>query len=158
MSFCVNCGNELDADAKFCPKCGTAVAGTEVSTAEVSTSVSSDTSVSDDEVSPKKKLVAFLTAILVGNVGVHDFYLGHIKRGVFKAVFTGIGYFFYFIGLMLSAASNRYETEIMIIAAALLIIACIFLIIPAIIQLVDWIKILCNKVTDKNGKKVINWT
>lgn len=151
MSYCSKCGAELEENSKFCPKCG---AATE---AVVTTNVASD------DVSPKKKLPAFLTAILVGNFGVHDFYLGNIGRGVFKAIFSTIGYIFYFIGFFLIGISdtsygNDEATILLICAIVFLSISIIFIIIPAIIQLVDWIKILSNKGVDKNGKRVINWT
>lgn len=149
MSFCSKCGAELEENSKFCASCGTSVSS------EVSTP--SET----EGVSPKKKLPAFLTAILVGNVGVNDFYLGHIGRGVFKAIFTVFGYIFYASGLgCIVAADDLYgDTGTIVLTAGcvLMVHAIVFLIIPAIIQLVDWIKTLCNKAVDKNGLIVRDW-
>lgn len=100
MSFCSKCGAELEENSKFCASCGTPVSS------EVSTPAETE------GVSPKKKLPAFLTAILVGNVGVNDFYLGHIGRGVFKAIFTVLGYIFYAIGIgCCFGIENSYGTE-----------------------------------------------
>ena len=149
MSFCLKCGAELEENSKFCASCGTPVSS------EVSTPAETE------GVSPKKKLPAFLTAILVGNVGVNDFYLGHIGRGVFKAIFTVLGYIFYAIGIgCCFGIENSYGTEetvLLIVGIFSLVNAVIFLLVPSIMALVDWIKTLCNKTVDKNGLIVKNW-
>lgn len=102
-----------------------------------------------------------MTAILVGNVGVNDFYLGHIGRGVFKAIFTVLGYIFYAIGIgCCFGIENSYGTEetvLLIVGIFSLVNAVIFLLVPSIMALVDWIKTLCNKTVDKNGLIVKNW-
>lgn len=40
----------------------------------------------------KSQLAALLLAIFLGGLGVHDFYLGHIGRGIIKIVLLGLGF------------------------------------------------------------------
>jgi TM2 domain-containing membrane protein YozV len=40
---------------------------------------------------PKSKLVAGLLAILVGSLGIHNFYLGYINRGLLQLLLSTVG-------------------------------------------------------------------
>lgn len=147
--FCKKCGSKLSDESKFCQNCGESVSG----------EVSVQSNVQASDISSKKKLVAFLTALLAGTFGVHDFYLGNIGRGVFKAIFSSIGYFFYFIIVALTGNLDNIDSEGIIIAFLFIcLLEIVFLFIPAIIALVDWINILRNRMKDKNGLRVVNWT
>lgn len=65
--FCKNCGKELMKDADVCVNCGTAVGTKQV------TVVSSE---------QKSKVAAGILGILLGSLGVHNFYLGYTGKAV----------------------------------------------------------------------------
>ena len=69
--YCPKCGNKTDENAVVCVHCGLSL---------VSASV--------NEVSTKSKLVAGLLGIFVGNLGIHNFYLGYTFKGIFQVLFT----------------------------------------------------------------------
>ncbi len=74
--FCSNCGKEINPGAAICTACGAAVRTAGLGTGE------------------KSKLVAVLLAFFLGNIGVHDFYLGYNKNGIIKIILTvctGVG-------------------------------------------------------------------
>ena len=75
--FCQNCGKDIPENAAFCINCGVAVNGGANNTAK-------------PEVNPnaKSKLVAGLLGILVGSLGIHNFYLGYTKRAVAQLLIT----------------------------------------------------------------------
>ncbi len=72
--YCANCGKEVSSDAAVCLSCGVAIKNT------------SDKDIGD------KKIVAGILALLLGGVGIHNFYLGETKKGIFKLLlfWTGI--------------------------------------------------------------------
>jgi len=77
--FCANCGNEVDPAATVCLNCGHAI--------EVKPNV--------DPAIQKSKLVAGLLGILLGGLGVHNFYLGFTGKGVAQILLSfcfGVGY------------------------------------------------------------------
>ena len=79
MPYCKNCGNELAAEAKFCPKCGTAVVLEQSTTAPYETAVSA---------APELKLAfwgerfvawlidAIILGVIVGLLGLVNFFAG----------------------------------------------------------------------------------
>lgn len=71
--FCHACGSAIDARAAMCPRCGVQQAGHGLGAG-------------------KDRLLAVLLALLLGNFGVHRFYLGQIAWGVVYLIFfwTGI--------------------------------------------------------------------
>jgi TM2 domain-containing membrane protein YozV len=71
--FCHACGSAIDARAAMCPRCGVQQVGPGLGPG-------------------KDRALAVLLALLLGNFGVHRFYLGHIAWGVAYLVFfwTGI--------------------------------------------------------------------
>ena len=72
--YCANCGKEVSPDAAVCLSCGVAIKN------------SSSASIED------KKVVAGILALFLGGFGIHNFYLGKTKKGVFKLLlcWTGI--------------------------------------------------------------------
>ncbi len=78
MVFCRECGNQMSDSAVACPKCGA-----------VSNNLNSNPN--KDQVSPKNKTVAFLLCWFGGIIGIHNFYLGRIGKGVFELL-TGGGF------------------------------------------------------------------
>ena len=84
--FCSNCGAELNEGADVCLKCGKKVNG--------------GNSTNNDP-NAKSKVVAGVLGILLGSLGVHNFYLGYTSKAVaqllisvlscgFLAVISGI--------------------------------------------------------------------
>jgi len=61
VKYCTTCGNQLNAKAEICPKCG------------VRQSVRTESN---------KKIVAGVLALIIGGLGIHHFYLGNTLRGV----------------------------------------------------------------------------
>ncbi|MBQ7523240.1 MAG: TM2 domain-containing protein [Oscillospiraceae bacterium] len=90
--YCRNCGNEMDAKAAVCVKCGVPVGkGTafcpncgEPSNPEAVICVKCGTSFSAAASGAKSKLAAGLLGIFLGGLGVHRFYLGYTKIGILQ--------------------------------------------------------------------------
>ena len=72
MNYCSNCGVKLDADERFCHNCGVTVQHRE-------TAQNTYTYAANGQ---KSKFVAGILAILLGTLGIHNFYLGYTKKGV----------------------------------------------------------------------------
>ena len=89
---------------------------------------------SEVNISPKSKFTAFILAIFLGWLGIHNFYMGHVVRGVMQLLLQ-------FICLI---------TAIFAIG--------LFLEIPFFLWVfVETIMILCNASTDEKGRKIIKW-
>ena len=102
--YCKNCGNEIDPNAAICIKCGYAKGtgdkfcsncGNEVASgASVCMNCGYAIGVSVDPSTQKSKLVAGLLGILLGGLGVHNFYLGYTGKGIAQILLSfcfGIG-------------------------------------------------------------------
>lgn len=79
--YCTNCGVHLDNDVVFCTNCGHKVPQQQ---AQSSSNVFDDIAGGYHNVmaKPKSKLIAGLLAIVLGSMGIHDFYLGYTRKGV----------------------------------------------------------------------------
>ena len=77
--FCTNCGQELESKASFCYNCGTKVGN------ETRPNINNS---ENNGVQAKSKLVAGLLGILLGALGVHNFYLGYNNKGVAQLLIT----------------------------------------------------------------------
>lgn len=89
--FCRNCGKQIDDNAKFCPECG---ASTSTQTDEFQPTVTHTNGTVQGQPEQKSRLVAGLLGILIGGLGIHNFYLGFNSKGVLNIVlsfFCGIG-------------------------------------------------------------------
>lgn len=76
--FCGNCGKEVAPGAAVCMNCGFAIENKPVV----------------DESQQKSKLVAGLLGILLGGLGIHNFYLGFTGKAIAQIVLSfcfGIG-------------------------------------------------------------------
>ncbi len=62
--FCPNCGKETMPNAQFCTGCGVALRTI------------------PPNVTQKSRLIAGILGILLGGLGVHNFYLGFIGKGI----------------------------------------------------------------------------
>ena len=75
-AYCPSCGRETVPEAAICTNCGVAL-----------------TPAANGEA--KSKLTAGLLGILLGGLGVHNFYLGYIGKGIAQIALTfcfGVGY------------------------------------------------------------------
>lgn len=78
--FCVRCGTQLDDSQEFCPNCG----DTKNAAGSYSISVHGG----------KSRIIAGILGLLLGGLGVHNFYLGNTGRGIAQiivSIFTVIG-------------------------------------------------------------------
>ena len=73
---CKDCGEEINANAEICPKCGCRQKALPSSNAN-----------SDGNASPKSRLAACLLCWFLGCIGVHRFYVGKIGTGIAQ-IFT----------------------------------------------------------------------
>lgn len=72
--FCTNCGEQIDVKAEICPKCGVRQPGMNQNNGAISS-----------------RVVAAILAILLGDFGIHKFYLGQIGWGIIYVVFCWTG-------------------------------------------------------------------
>ena len=71
-AFCPNCGQALQPGAAFCTGCGFAMS-------------------SVPNAGGKSKLVAGLLGIFLGGLGIHNFYLGYIGKGIAQIFLSCLG-------------------------------------------------------------------
>ena len=69
-AYCANCGAAVNPNASICTSCGVALSSAAVKGAG------------------KSKLVAGLLAILIGGLGIHNFYLGYTGKAVAQLLIT----------------------------------------------------------------------
>lgn len=85
--YCVNCGNELEENVKYCSKCGA--------------STSNESTINHSQMintTGKSKVAAGLLGIFLGSLGVHNFYLGFTGKAVAQLLLTLVGWIFCGIG------------------------------------------------------------
>ncbi|ANC36146.1 MULTISPECIES: TM2 domain-containing protein [Gammaproteobacteria] len=66
--FCYACGQQIDARAEICPKCGVRQQDAKVN-------------------GKKSKIAAGIFALFLGGIGVHKFYLGKVGMGILYLIF-----------------------------------------------------------------------
>ena len=128
MKYCKRCGNELDDNANFCPKCGSkqdetidaeVVNNSYASGFEqnISQDLKNAAKFTSDNISPCSRTVAAVLAFFLGGLGIHRFYVGKITSGVFMLIFC-------------------------------------WTFIPSIIAFIDFIIILCGSFKDGEGRDI----
>lgn len=120
-------------------------------------------------VSKKSRLIALLLGIFLGSLGVHNFYLGKIAKGVVQCVLTVFGYIVYvaamfsfvaMTGFNADSAGYLTEEETMQLMQKVMIpmVTCLTLLsITGIWSFIEWVMIAAGAGTDKEGKLVKNW-
>lgn len=73
MNYCNKCGSQLRPDEIYCPVCG-------------NRTVKASKTVYRTE--NRSKTVAGLLGIFLGGWGIHNFYLGRYKRGIWQIIVT----------------------------------------------------------------------
>jgi TM2 domain-containing membrane protein YozV/ribosomal protein L40E len=72
--FCRDCGAVIKVKAEICPKCGIR-------------QTPAPSSLGTSAPNGKSRIAAALFALLLGGIGVHKFYLGHVGMGVLYLLF-----------------------------------------------------------------------
>ena len=67
--FCVRCGTEMSDNALACPKCGEPIKGAV-------------------KVGKKSRVTYVVLGLILGGLGIHNFYAGYAGRGVFQLLIT----------------------------------------------------------------------
>ena len=70
MNYCSNCGVKLDATEHFCYNCGVKIQDDSCNNTKAAVS------------GQKSKFLAGILAILLGSLGIHNFYLGYNGKGI----------------------------------------------------------------------------
>lgn len=133
-------------------------------------SVTTDYTVNNNEgVSAKSRLAALLFGIFLGNIGIHNFYLGRIKRGIVQCILSVLGIVVYVVGIMSvltplitsGEVQNINQEEYMeAILPNIMGAAFIFFICTAVVGIwsfIEWIMIAAGVAKDSSGKVVKNW-
>ncbi len=85
VDYCPDCGAATEARARKCPQC------------EGTLFVMRNTK-------PRNRVLAAVLAFFLGAFGVHNFYLGYMRRGLLQAVVTVVGFgLLYFIPFTIGA-------------------------------------------------------
>jgi TM2 domain-containing membrane protein YozV len=74
--YCAACGKEMESGAKFCPACG--AAGPDGAAPALQPGIAKG----------KSKIAAGVLGILVGWLGVHNFYLGYTIKAVIQLLLS----------------------------------------------------------------------
>lgn len=96
-NYCPNCGAETNPEAVICVNCGASL----------------DINAGKSE---RLRMVAGLLGVLVGGIGIHNFYLGFTKKGVIQIVVTlvtcGIGSIWGLIdGILILMGKEGYDKD-----------------------------------------------
>ncbi|MBQ3388129.1 MAG: NINE protein [Thermoguttaceae bacterium] len=127
-NFCRTCGAQLNPNQVVCVKCGCSVKVKRKSG-------SSGNGLGDGE---KSKTLAAIFAFLLGEFGVHKFYLGDQKWGIIHIVLTIAGFTLMFIGSMLVEIDNWLS----LVGSICAISGFMCIIVVSVKCLVDCIKLL----------------
>ena len=87
--FCANCGQPIAPGSAVCAGCGAPVAATGAPTTAPTGAYGPMPGAAPSaapQVSDKKKIVALLLAIFLGQLGIHNFYLGYTKKRHYSAL------------------------------------------------------------------------
>ena len=111
-AVCIHCGVAVGNGASFCPHCGKQTAPGSAFCTSCGVALSPAQSLKQ----PKSRLVAGLLGILLGSLGIHNFYLGFNSRAIIQIVVTlvscGIGGIWGFIeGIMILCGSINVDAD-----------------------------------------------
>lgn len=92
MNFCPNCGTKLESGVSFCHNCGYKVSYTNNNYNTVNTA----------EAGQKSKFLAGILGIILGTLGIHNFYLGYTKKAVAQLLMFvfWLGFFSFIWGII----------------------------------------------------------
>lgn len=104
--YCRNCGRKLTRKDFFCNGCGK----------RLDDNITINNVVKDKIViyNNKSRIMAVILAILFGNLGVHNFYLGYIGKGIIQLLLTLVGWIF-IIGPIVASCWSFIEGVLLLI-------------------------------------------
>ena len=88
MFLCQNCGAELSPGSLKCRYCGSAAANHQVPPRAPSPTGAAPTPVAFSNSNQKSRIAAGLPGILLGALGIHNFYLGFTGKGIAQLLVT----------------------------------------------------------------------
>ena len=119
--YCKNCGNPMDPNTAACPHCGCVKGGGLSYCANCGQPVAPGAAtcttcgLAITSMPKKSKLVAGLLGILFGGLGIHNFYLGHVGKGVAQILLNfccGIGSIWGLIeGILILCGTIRVDAK-----------------------------------------------
>lgn len=144
--MCVNCRTPRGMGNQFCPCCGNQAAPN----ARVCQYCGVDMADFGCPVSDKSKIAAGLLGIFLGCYGVHNFYLGYLKKGFIQlGCIVGSIVLVFVFGLLMALFENN---EMALISVVLFFLADMALVIGVQIwAFVESIMIFCGKI-NRDGK------
>lgn len=101
--YCKNCGNQIDDKAvicihcgvatgtgtAYCPNCGAAAAPGAVACVKCGCALTmQNVNTANPYAANKSKIVAGILGILLGSLGIHNFYLGFTGKGIAQVLIT----------------------------------------------------------------------
>lgn len=104
--FCKSCGEKIKEGQLFCTKCGTAVDKDNESVFVEVLDINQETKV---KIEPKSKVLAGLLGILLGYLGIHNFYLGFKDKGLTQLLLSTIGILAFGLGPIISGIWGLVE-------------------------------------------------
>lgn len=145
--MCPRCKAPKGKGKNFCPFCGAPTAPEQTICSNCGVEVEHY-----GEVAVKSKIAAGLLGIFLGSFGVHNFYLGYMKRAVVQLVSVLGSYIIYFTAFFSAAFSAPYLSD----SAVVGLILGLFLLIAVVLGIRIWsfvesILIFCGKI-DHDGK------
>ena len=130
--ICMNCGAKPSAATAFCPNCGNPTTPLSVICPKCGAGLGTKTDIAN--VSQKSRLVLFLLALFLGQLGIHRYYAGKTGSGVAMLVLTIAGY-----------------------ATMILVIGFFALSVVWVWNLIDVIMAVAGTFKDKEGKPITSW-
>ncbi len=84
--FCINCGQELEPNNKYCPNCGKTI--NEEENKNNGNNDNNDNIHNNHNTNSKSKVAAGILGILLGSLGIHNFYLGYTGKAIAQLLIT----------------------------------------------------------------------
>ncbi len=94
--FCYYCGAKIELPIQHCPNCGHEIHKQDHNCSHCGYQLPLQRT---KVVYPKRKIVAIILGLILGGLGIHNFYLGYSSKGFFQIVL-------FFVGLLTFGATT----------------------------------------------------